>query len=94
MRTLKLREVKLLARSHTVAEMEFEARSVRCPNPCSFFLFFFFFVFLGLLLWHMEDSRLGAQLELQLLAQATATVTPDLSCVCDLHHSSWQRWIL
>ena len=19
---------------------------------------------------------------------------PDLSCICDLHHSSWQRWIL
>ena len=25
---------------------------------------------------------------------ATATATPDLSCVCDLHHSSQQPWIL
>ena len=24
----------------------------------------------------------------------TATTTPDLSCVCDIHHSSQQRWIL
>ena len=30
--------------------------------------------------------------ELQLPAYATAI--PDASCVCDLHHGSWQRWIL
>ena len=36
---------------------------------------------------------LGVELELQLLAYTTAT-TPDLSQVFDLHHSSWQRWIL
>ena len=29
-------------------------------------------------------------MELQLLAYATATATPDLSLVFDLHHSSWQ----
>ena len=34
-RTLKLVEVKLLAQSHTEAEMEFEVRSVRCQSPCS-----------------------------------------------------------
>ena len=31
--------------------------------------------------------------ELQLLAYTTATVTQDLSCVCDLHHSSRQHQI-
>ena len=41
----------------------------------------------------MEIPRLGVQLEPQLLAYATATATPDLSHVCDLHHSSQQRWI-
>ena len=36
----------------------------------------------------MEIARLGVQSELQLLAYTTATVTRDLSHVCDLHHSS------
>ena len=35
---------------------------------------------------------LGVELELYLLA--TATAMPDLSRVCELHHSSQQRWIL
>ena len=43
-----------------------------------------FFVFLGLHLEHMEFPRLGVELELQLSAYATATVTPDLSHICDL----------
>ena len=42
----------------------------------------------------MEVSRLGVELELQLLAYATATAISDLSRICDLYHSSWQRWIL
>ena len=42
----------------------------------------------------MEVPRLGVESELQLQAYATATAMPDLSCVCDLHHSSQQRWIL
>ena len=50
------------------------------------------FVFLGPHLWHMEAPRPGVQLELQLPAYASAM--PDLSHVCDLYHSSWQRWIL
>ena len=41
----------------------------------------------------MEVSRLGFESELQLLAYATAIAMRDLSCVCHLHHSSWQRWI-
>ena len=56
--------------------------------------FFFVFVFLGPHLWHMEAPRLGVELELQLPAYVTATATPDLSRVCDPHHSSWQRRIL
>ena len=39
-----------------------------------------------------EVPRLGVQSELQLSAHATAT--QGLSCICDLHHSSRQRWIL
>ena len=39
---------------------------------------------------HMEVPRLGVESELQLLAYATATAMPDLSCVCDLYHSSRQ----
>ena len=34
------------------------------------------------------------ELDLQLLAYTTAIATPDLSRICDLHHSSQQRWIL
>ena len=42
----------------------------------------------------MEVPRLGVQSEVQLPAYATATATPDLSHVCDLHHSSQQCQIL
>ena len=41
-----------------------------------------------LYLWHMEVPRLGVQSELQLPAYTTATATPDLSRICNLHHSS------
>ena len=58
----------------------------------------FIFCFLGLYLWHMEIPRLGVKSELQLLAYATATAAATAtwvpSCVCNLHHSSWQRCIL
>ena len=54
----------------------------------------FFFVFSGPYLWHMEVLRLGVELELQLPAYTTATAMPDLSHICNLHHSSRQRWIL
>ena len=46
------------------------------------------------LAWHMEVSRLGVKLELQLPAYTTATATQDLSHVCDLHYSSEQHQIL
>ena len=41
---------------------------------------------------HIEIPRLGVQSELP--AYATATAPWDVSCVWDLHHSTWQRWIL
>ena len=55
---------------------------------------FFFFFFKGLHLWHMEVHRLGVELELQPPACATATAARDLSHICDLYCSSWQRQIL
>ena len=58
------------------------------------FLFFFSFCFLGPHLRHTEVPRLGVQLGLQLPVYTTATATWDLSRICDLHYSSWQRWIL
>ena len=42
----------------------------------------------------MEVPRLGVESELQLLAYTTATAMLDLSCVCDLHHSSQQCRVL
>ena len=43
---------------------------------------------------HMEIPRLRVQSELQLPAYTSATATQYLSCICDLHHSSQQYWIL
>ena len=42
----------------------------------------------------MEVLRLGVESKVQLPAYATATATQDPSHGCDLHHSSWQCWIL
>ena len=58
--------------------------------------FVFVFVFFFFLLWwhlqHMEVSQaLGVKSDLQLPAYATATATRELSCLCDLHHSSRQH---
>ena len=49
-----------------------------------------FIYLLGLHPQHMEVPRLGVELELY----TTATATPDLNRVCNLHHSSRQRRIL
>ena len=43
---------------------------------------------------HVEVPRIGVKLELQLPACTTATATQDPSCICDLHQSSRQCWIL
>ena len=63
--------------------------SAKMKRICSYL---FFFCFLGPHSRQVEVPRLGVQSELQL--PATATATPDPSCICDLHHSSWQPWIL
>ena len=41
----------------------------------------------------MEVPRLGAELEPQLPVYTTAIATQDPDHVCNLHHSSGQRWI-
>ena len=51
---------------------------------------FIHIVYLGPHLCHMEVLKLGLKSELHL----PATATRDPSHVCDLHHSSRQRWIL
>ena len=59
-----------------------------------FFIFLIFhFFFLGPHSRHMGVPRLGVDSELQLPAYAIATATPDLSHICDLHHSCQQRQI-
>ena len=42
----------------------------------------------------MEVLRLEVRLELQLPAYTTATAMLDLSHIFNLHHNSWQCWIL
>ena len=59
----------------------------------SFPFLFFFFSFLRLYLRHMEVPSLGAESELQPPAYATATATPDLSHIFNLHCSSQQHQI-
>ena len=56
--------------------------------------YFIFFFFSGPQLQHLEAPRLRVDSELQLPACTTAATTWDLSHICDLHHSSWQHWIL
>ena len=58
------------------------------------FFFCFVFFFLRTSSHHMEILRLGVELEPQLPAYATATAMSDLSHICKLHCSSWQRWSL
>ena len=59
-----------------------------CFSPEVSTVFFFFF------LQHMEVPELRVKSELQLQACTTAIAMPDLSQICDLHHSSQKRWIL
>ena len=53
------------------------------------FLFLFFFLRAA----PVAHGDAQARSELQPPVYTTATATPDPSCVCDLHHSSWQRQI-
>ena len=41
----------------------------------------------------MEVLRVGVEVELQLPACITVAATPDLSHVCNLHHSLWESRI-
>ena len=71
--------------------------SILIPMLWPILMLFIYFFFLGAHPWHMEVPRLGDESELQMLAYTTAIATPDLSCICDSHHSSQQRhssWIL
>ena len=42
----------------------------------------------------MEFSRLGIWIRAVAVGYAIATAVPDPSCICNLHHSSWQCQIL
>ena len=80
------------------SKTEERKRFLRILAFLSFFLPFFFFffplVFLGLNPWHRDVPKLGVEVDLQLPAYTTAIATQDLSCICDLHHSLQQCWIL
>ena len=54
-------------------------------------LFFFFWSFRAIPAAYGGFQATG--LELKLLAYTTARAMPDPSCICDLHHSSWQHQI-
>ena len=84
---------------HLFLNFEFSFRRMKiCAHQelwaLSHFILFLFFAFSGSHLRHMEVPRLGVELELQLPAYTMATATRDPSRVCDLHYSSWQRWVL
>ena len=50
--------------------------------------------FLGPHLQDMEIPSLRVKYELQQQAYATTIAIPKLRCICNLHHSLWQRQIL
>ena len=56
--------------------------------------FFFFFFLRAASMALKKVAGLGVESELQLPAYTIAIVTPDLSCVYDLHRNSWPCWIL
>ena len=82
---------KLLQRHHNMWSWNNNGRVGKLAKPRRYFLVFFFLRAAPL---HMDIPRLGVKLELQPLAYATITALPDLSLDCNLHHSSWQHWIL
>ena len=69
------------------------ARLSACLFPLSRLFFFFGLLFRAAPTAH-GSSQTWVELELQLAAYAPATATVGLSCICDLHHSSRQCWIL
>ena len=63
------------------------------PTPPPTPAFFFFPLFRAACVAY-GGSQAGSELELPLPACTTATATWDPRHVCNLHHSSWQRWLL
>ena len=68
----------------------FPSKNKFLPDVQLRYYFSFSFFFFRADPWHMEVPRLGVKSELQLPAYATAIAMPDLSRICDLHHSSQQ----
>ena len=69
----------------------------------TFYLFIYLFFIFGFCLFRAAPvayggsqarGQIGVQPPAYATATATATAMPDLSCVCDLHHSSWQCQVL
>ena len=97
MRQLKARDIMCLAQDQQAyaKKVTDSLPLIESQNRPPFFLFFFsFFFFLGPHLQLMEVPGLEVKSQLQLLAYTTATATQDPNHICDLHHSSPQRWIL
>ena len=73
-------------------------RFIHSLVPQIFFLFFFFFFFFFGFFGAAPTAYGGYQTRGRIGAVATdyttATVMRDPSCIWDLHHSSWQCWIL
>ena len=79
---------------HSQGEVAVQMRQAfRVCGICGLFCFCLF-VFLGPHPSHIWVLRLGVELDLQLLAYATATAIQDPSLVFHLHHSSRQHRIL
>ena len=86
-----------LVKSYVGKEEGYDTTKYMLSDENLGFIFFFVWgvvLFLGVYPRHMGVSRLGVELELELPAYSTAIAMPDPSCVCNLHHSSWQRQIL
>ena len=92
------KQLSLDAMNNAEAPKSFKQSSDNIQSPFYLFIFillyFLSLVFLGPHPCHMEVPKLGVQPEMQPPAYARATATQNLSCVCDLHPSSWQHWIL
>ena len=57
-------------------------------------IFIYLFLLFGATPTAYGSSHAGVKSELQLPAYTTATTMQDTSCICGLHHSSQQCWIL
>ena len=61
----------------------------------SIFSITFFFLFRAALVAYISSqTRGGIKAIAASLSTATSIATADLSCFCNLHHSSWQCWIV